>query len=50
MGAKVFVASAAYEGDLCHICQRPIHRGDRIQFYMGPFVMHEVCVKDLGHV
>lgn len=48
MKGKAFVASSTYDGDICLICKRVIRSGDRVQFHMGPFVMHEQCIENLS--
>lgn len=37
----------SHVGSICYLCEKPIKIGQKFRFYHGPWVIHEVCRKQL---
>lgn len=38
------VAKNSHMGEPCYLCDKRIKKGDDVQYYGGPFVMHSACI------
>lgn len=42
--SEIFIARECYCGEVCYLCEGAILAEDRLRYYGGPFIIHDICI------